>query len=121
MYFFTFKNEFSFEDRLAESKRVSTKYPDRVPIICERSLLATQDCPVIDKKKYLVPRTYTIGEFLFVIRNRLKLPREKAIFLFVNGTIPSTSSLIGEIYHRHKDKDGFLYICYSQENTFGDK
>jgi GABA(A) receptor-associated protein len=119
MYFFSFKNEFKFEDRLAESKRVLTKYPDRVPIICERSLQAKQDCPVIDKRKYLVPRTYTMGEFLFVIRSRLKLSREKAIFLFVNGDIPATSTLIGEIYHRHKDKDGYLYIFYSQENTFG--
>jgi GABA(A) receptor-associated protein len=119
MYFFSFKNEFNFEDRLAESKKILTRYPDRVPIICERSLLATQDCPIIDKRKYLVPRMYTMGEFLVVIRKRLKLPREKAIFLFVNGAFPSTTSLIGDIYYRYKDKDGYLYISYSQENTFG--
>jgi len=119
MKFSSFKNEYSFQDRLNESKRVLTKYPDRVPIICERSLIATHDCPLIDKRKYLVPRTYTMGEFLFVIRKRLKLSPEKAIFLFVDSTIPSTSSLIGEIYQRHKDNDGYLYITYSQENIFG--
>lgn len=119
MIFSSFKNEFKFEDRLTESKRVLKKYPDRVPIICEPSLSATQDCPVIDKKKYLVPITYTVGEFLFVIRKRLKLSPEKAIFLFVNDTIPSTCSLIGNVYQRYKDQDGYLYMCYSQENTFG--
>jgi GABA(A) receptor-associated protein len=119
MHFLSFKDQFRFEDRLEEAKRVLAKYPDRVPIVCERSPIASHDCPIIDKKKYLVPRTYTMGEFLFVIRKRLKLPPEKAIFLFVNDTFPATSSLIGDIYYRHKDKDGYLYISYSQENTFG--
>jgi GABA(A) receptor-associated protein len=119
MNFPSFKNEFSFEDRLAEAKRVLSKYPDRIPIICERSLIASHDCPVIDKRKYLVPITYTIGEFLFVIRKRLKLPPEKAIFLFVNGSIPSTSSLVIDVYQRYKHTDCYLYMCYSQENTFG--
>lgn len=119
MYFSSFKNEFKFNDRLIEAKRVLIKYPDRIPIICERSLTATQDCPVIDKRKYLVPRDYTMGQFLYVIRKRLKLPPEKAIFLFVNGTIPSTTTLLEHIYQTHKDCDGYLYISYSQENTFG--
>ena len=119
MSFSSFKNEFKFEDRLTEAKRVLLKYPDRIPIICERSLTASKDCPIIDKKKYLVPRTYKIGEFLFVIRKRLKLPPEKAIFLFVNDIIPSTSSVIGIVYQTYKDADGYLYMSYSQENTFG--
>lgn len=26
---------------------------------------------------------------------------------------------MGELYEQHKDEDGFLYIAYSGENTFG--
>ena len=26
---------------------------------------------------------------------------------------------VGEIYEEHKDEDGFLYVQYSGENTFG--
>ena len=26
---------------------------------------------------------------------------------------------MGELYSQHKDADGFLYIAYSGENTFG--
>jgi len=29
------------------------------------------------------------------------------------------SSTMGSIYEEHKDEDGFLYIAYSGENTFG--
>ena len=115
---YSFKNEYSFQKRYQESKRVLAKYPDRIPIICERSL-KSRDCPLIDKKKYLVPRNLTIGQFLFVIRNRLKLHPETALFLFVNNTIPPTSSLIEQIYYKHKDDDDFLYLSYSQENIFG--
>jgi GABA(A) receptor-associated protein len=49
----------------------------------------------------------------------MQLPPEKALFLFINGFIPSTSQHIGDIYSFHKDQDGFLYIIYSYENTFG--
>lgn len=31
------------------------------------------------------------------------------------------SALIGELYSQHKDEDGFIYIMYSGENTFGSK
>ena len=102
----SFKHEFRFQDRLDEARRVLNKYPDRIPIICERSLTATIDCPIIDKRKYLVPRDLTMGQFLYVIRKRLRLLPEKALFLFVNGTIPPTTSLINEVYNRHKDDDG---------------
>lgn len=114
-----FKNEFRFEDRFNEAIRVLNKYPDRIPIICERSTTAARDCPIIDKRKYLVPRDLTIGHFLYVIRKRLHLPSEKAIFLFINNTIPSTTCLIDELYHRYKDADNYLYITYAQENVFG--
>lgn len=54
-----------------------------------------------------------------MIRKRLKLAAEQAIFLFVNGVIPPTSDLLSAIFDEHKDEDGFLYITYSTENTFG--
>jgi GABA(A) receptor-associated protein len=115
-----FKSEISFDKRLEESIRIRTKYPDRVPIICEKmDGIKNSDIPSIDKKKYLVPLDLTIGQFTYIIRSRMKLPAEKAIFLFIGDTIPPTSTSISEIYEFKKDKDGFLYVRYSGENTFG--
>ena len=51
----------------------------------------------------------------------MKLSPEQAIFLFLNGTIPSSNSLVHELYQQHKDVDGFLYVGYSVENTFGNQ
>ena len=114
----SFKKCYSFEDRFAESQRVLQKYPDRIPIICEK-YKESSNIPDIDKKKYLVPMDLTFGQFIYVIRRRLNLRPEKAIFLFINGRIPSSASLIYHHYSSCKDKDGFLYITYSSENVFG--
>ena len=78
------------------------------------------DIPSIDKKKYLVPADLTVGQFVYVIRKRIKLSAEKAIFIFVDNVLPPTGAIMSAIYDEKKDEDGFLYVTYSGENTFGD-
>ena len=57
---------------------------------------------------------------MFVIRKRIKLSPEKSIFLFVNDTnLVPTAALLSQVYDEHKDDDGFLYITYNGESTFG--
>ena len=113
-----FKDNHSFESRCQEATRILSKYPERIPIICEK-LQSDTSIPKIDKIKYLVPCDLTIGQFIYVIRKRVKVEPEKAIFIFVDGIIPSSSELVSTMYQKHKDKDGFLYVTYSGENTFG--
>ncbi|CAK9173199.1 unnamed protein product [Ilex paraguariensis] len=79
------------------------------------------DIPNIDKKKYLVPADLTVGQFVYVIRKRIKLSAEKAIFIFVDNALPPTGAIMSAIYEEQKDEDGFLYVTYSGENTFGDQ
>ncbi len=68
-----------------------------------------------------MPSDLTCGQFVYVIRKRLKLPAEKAIFLFVGRVIPPTAAMLNSIYEQYKDPDGFLYISYSDENVFGEE
>lgn len=115
-----FKAQHSFAERKEESAKIILKYPDRIPIICEKNTYSKNDIPIVDKIKYLVPADLTAGQFVYVIRNRVKLPPEKAIFIFVGSSvIPPSASLISTLYQEYKDSDGFLYITYSGENTFG--
>ena len=93
------------------------RFKDRLPVICEK--VENSDIQEIDKRKYLVPGDLTVGQFVYVIRKRIKLPSEKAIFIFVNDILPPTAALMSTIYEEHKDEDGFLYVLYSGENTFG--
>ena len=112
-----FKCEHSFVARNAEAERIKSKYPERVPIIVEKS--RRSNVPDIDKKKYLVPYDLTVGQFVYVIRKRIKMRPEEAIFVFVKNVLPPTASTLSQVYDDYRDEDGFLYITYSSENTFG--
>ena len=85
----------SLEKRKTEAERIRQKYPDRIPVICEK--VEKSDIPTIDKKKYLVPSDLTVGQFVYVIRKRIKLSPEKAIFIFVNEILPPTAGKIDMI------------------------
>lgn len=116
---------FQTDKRKAEAEKIRKKYDDRIPVIVERAKNA--DIAEIDKKKYLVPGDLTVAQFTFVIRKRIKLSQEQALWIFVekeeNGkktqVLPPTSSTMSAVYHEYKDKDQFLYITYSGENVFG--
>ena len=108
----------SIDKRKSEAERIRAKYPDRVPVICEKA--DRSDIPDIDKKKYLVPADLTVGQFHYVIRKRIKLAPEKALFLFCSNSIPPNAALMSTVYEEQKDEDGFLYIQYSGESTFGE-
>jgi len=42
--------------------------------------------------RYLVPADLTVGQFVYVIRKRIKVSPEKAIFMFVKNTLPPTGA-----------------------------
>ncbi|PKK23846.1 GABA(A) receptor-associated protein like 2 [Columba livia] len=105
------------EHRCVESAKIRAKYPDRVPVIVEK--VSGSQIVDIDKRKYLVPSDITVAQFMWIIRKRIQLPSEKAIFLFVDKTVPQSSLTMGQLYEKEKDEDGFLYVAYSGENTFG--
>jgi len=113
----SFKSQHSFEKRKAESARIRVKYPDRIPVIAEKA--SSSSIPDIDKKKYLVPADLTMGQFVYVIRKRIKLPPDAAIFIFVNNSLPPAAEIMAKIYKDAADEDGFLYVTYSGESTFG--
>jgi len=113
----SFKEQHSIEKRKAEAQRIRQKYPDRIPVIAEK--VPGSDIADIDKKKYLVPADLTVGQFVYVIRKRIKLQPEKAIFIFVKNALPPTAALMSQIYKEQADEDGFLYVTYAGESTFG--
>lgn len=111
-----FKEKYTLSERQKESSRVLAKYPQKIPIIVEPG---SESVPQIDKEKYLVPSEMTIGQFQFVIRKRLSLNSESALFIFINNSMQPTGELLSNVYNNHKDEDNFLYITYCLENTFG--
>ena len=112
-----YKQSHPFDKRCSECERILTKHPDRIPIIVCKASNCT--LPDIDKQKYLVPKDMSLGQFVYVIRKRIQLDSNEALFVMVNNTLQPGNKHIKEIYESNKDKDKFLYITYSSENTFG--
>lgn len=113
-----YKNKFSFTERYNEACKIIQKYPYRIPIICER-YQKSNNTPQIKKTKYLVPFDLSVGHFLYIIRKNTNISSEVALYIFISNTIPPTSTSMITLYENYKDEDGFLYINYSTENTFG--
>jgi GABA(A) receptor-associated protein len=112
-----YKEENAFEKRRAEGEKIRRKYPDRIPVIVEKA--PKSRLRDLDKKKYLVPAELTIGQFYFLIRKRIQLRPEDALFFFVNNIIPQTMTTMGALYEDHKEEDLFMYIAYSDESVYG--
>jgi GABA(A) receptor-associated protein len=118
-YLFDFQRKFDFDKRSMEASRIKVKYPNRIPIILEKN----ENCKTIqeiDKKKFLVPEDLTMGQFQYVVRKRLKsFTPDQGLFFFINNTMPPVNEQLNILYSKHKNEDGFLYILFSGENTFG--
>jgi len=88
------------------------RYPDRVPVI-----VGKKNSP--DKHKYMVPKGITMAQFMCMLRTRIKLTSDKAIFVFIDNTLVPNSELMENLYARHVHTDGILYMTYASESTFG--
>lgn len=116
MSFKPFVERFTYEERLAESKKIIKKYRSSAPVIVEPKDDKTLK---IDKSKFLVPWDLTYGQFMYIVRKRLGISPQEAIFMFCNGTLPNSQETIHNIYQKYGSSDGFLYFVYAFENTFG--
>ncbi len=92
----------TIEKRIAESTKIREKFPDKIPIIVEKG--NKTDIPEIDKNKFLVPNDLTVGQFSYVIRKRLQLSSETALFIVVNNILPPTSQTLAEVSFMKKKK-----------------
>ena len=114
----TFKESTTFEERVKQSAKIQEKHPDKISVICEKHKKSKLE--QLDKNKYLVTDKYKVYQFIHLLRNRISLKQQEALYLFVQGKILLKSdSKMSEVYAQYKDPDGFLYIEYCEYNSFG--
>ena len=115
---FRIKDEKTFEERFVYSQTLMRKYPDRIPIIVAKNpnCVQLQD---FERSKYLVPRELSVGQFIQMLRKHIKLESAQAMFILINNKLVPNAETISSVYATEKEKDGFLYVIYSLENTFG--
>jgi hypothetical protein len=113
-----FNENIPFEKRCEYSAAIARNFPNMVPIVI--SVGKSDGTIKLTKSKFLAPHELTFAKFAANVRTHSTIRETQSIFMLVNNMIPGMQTTIGEIYKRHKNKDGFLYITVSTENCFGD-
>jgi GABA(A) receptor-associated protein len=107
------------QSRREECQRILDEFPEKIPVICEKDIRSSiPHCP---KNKFLVEIDLPFCKFQEMLRFKIQLTKESSLFILVGGKYSvSTDMLMGDIYKKYKDEeDGFLYIIYSSELTWG--
>ena len=119
----TFRSSISFKDRIQISNRLKEKFPNRVPCIVEKNVSwGTRKLPHMERKKFLVPDDMKLSHLITIIRKRISLPEGSALLVTVgteNPSMPTVQSRISDLNNTYGTDDGFLYVQYGIESTFG--
>ena len=103
--------------RIKRAQEIKYKYYPRLPLLIDR--FQKKD-PLLKSNKFLVSPTIQFSEFMILLRKQLKMEPYQALFLCSKSGNPiNMSETVGQVYHHIGNPDGFLYIVYSLENTFG--
>lgn len=113
-----FKQRKNFTDRSKDALNIKTQHPSKIPVIVERST-SEKTLPVLDKQKFLVPDHVTVTELIRVLRRRLDLAPGQAFFLLSERGLPPGTQTLAELWESDHDEDGFVYVFYAAQETFG--
>ena len=107
------------------SNKLRLKYPDKVPVVIKKDK-SSKKLTDIGTIKYLVQDHITVGQFIYILRKRIELSPEEALYLYANINnsksqyVLSANDEMITIYNNYKnEKDCILHLVYAGENVFG--
>lgn len=120
-----YKLEYSFNHRKAECASMLHERSNRpgedgscatetwVAIVVEQAANENSGGELLRRSRFLVPGSTTYAKFCRVLRRRLEYPSGQALFVELNGFVPSPDSVMRKIFDTEKDDDGWLYSTYT--------
>lgn len=113
-----YKKSTDFSSRKLESSTISKYWPDKLPIILLKE--PTSSFPDLEKPKFLCPKDSSVLQFLIYMRRKVNLPKKSGLFIHTeDGEVLSGDKMMVDIYERHHDPDGFLYLKYGEHYVYG--
>jgi GABA(A) receptor-associated protein len=99
------------------SDRILRTYPDKIPVVVDRG---NKESPPIAKHKYLIKSCDEMIYLIMSIRKQILMPQDQSLFFLTEDhSIVPVTMLMGNLYQNKRNADGFLYLFYTQESTFG--
>tara|TARA_Y100000310_G_C20283961_1_gene623931 strand:+ start:99 stop:413 length:315 start_codon:yes stop_codon:yes gene_type:complete len=95
------------------------RHPDKIPVIIIKHRTTYKKDPT--QFKFLIQKDILLCKLICILRERIKMKAEDALFLYSHKTetLLSMDDTLGDIYDFHKDEDDILYLIYSGEDVFG--
>lgn len=116
-----------FDERIAESKKMLKMHPEKRPVLIQPQ--GTETPKLGRAGKFSVSLDATPATLKSSIRKVIpQLKPSDAIILIIKSPsdkgeyksiMPMDSEEFGTLYEAHKHADGFMYMTYSVEATFG--
>lgn len=111
-------------DRLKDSKKLRNVYPDKIGVIVEpdTSFINMGGDNLMKTFKYILDYDYKLINLMIYLRKILFIEPSDSIFFFAGDNsqyIPNLSDTIGKIANKCISSDGFLYITFTKEESFG--
>ncbi len=116
----SYRESTSFEARKKKSNSLLSKFPDKIPVILEKSS-KDKYLPKNEKNKLLVGNDMTVSNILQLLKKNLNINESMSIYIMVlnQNIMLSGSQSILTLYNSYKSNDGLLYLEYCSENVFG--
>lgn len=73
----------------------------------------------IANTEFVCPSSLRLSEFMLNVRRKAMLPANIAVFLMVKGVLATPANTMGELYEQGRDEDGWMYVVWTEESTFG--
>ena len=125
----SYKNSVSFNVRREATKNILNKYPDKCPIyLTFDNKLKLKQRAGTNFNKYIINNNLTMGQYMAVLKKRVEMGDKMGLTLFINiykndkltnTILPTLTMSVEQAYNDYKDEDGFLYMTFVAENTFG--
>jgi len=111
----------TFQEKPVSQRRqmadqILKKHAPRLPFLVDRYRLTDPD---MAHHKFLVEPDMLCSQFMHVLRGHIKLEPHQGLFVFARDTPLNMNQTMGQLYHTTADADGFMYLTYCLENTFG--
>lgn len=124
-----FRRQYTHEVRYRAAETILERHPDRLPVIVEERRQkgtgsAFSTTAMKRTHKFLAPSRFTMGDFKWILRQRLQLDASQSLIVATNHeskppAILPAAQLLKEVYPVFKDSDQWLYFQYFAESSFG--